>query len=178
MNLKFQTVHGEIVNPSVHAMEQLRKDRYVEIHIGTDSQVVRRRVIYSTVIAFRFGEIDNHGRGVHYIYNKTRIPKKDLGCKPLTAADRAKGKRAKDDEGFHWNRLWKETELTMEIAEHLRSKMNIDIQIDMDFSNLPEHFSNKLVSASVGWAESLGYRVNIKPFNQIATKAADHHCKV
>ena len=39
------------------------------------------------------------------------------------------------------------------------------------------HRSNKLISATKGWANSLGYKVNVKPNNQIATRAADHHCK-
>ena len=37
--------------------------------------------------------------------------------------------------------------------------------------------SNKLVNASKGLANSLGYKVNIKPHIQIATRAADYHCK-
>jgi len=37
--------------------------------------------------------------------------------------------------------------------------------------------SNKLISATKGWANSLGYKVNVKPNSQIATRAADHHCK-
>ena len=35
----------------------------------------------------------------------------------------------------------------------------------------------KLVNASKGLANSLGYKVNIKPHIQIATRAADYHCK-
>lgn len=76
-----------------------------------------------------------------------------------------------------WSRLWKEAELSLEVAEWLTQQVNIKVEIDMDYNDDENFKSNKLVSATKGWANSLGYKVNIKPFNQIATKAADHHCK-
>ena len=57
----------------------------------------------------------------------------------------------------------------------------IDLSRDMTHWNSlnsdEKHFSSKLVQPAVGWAASLGYKTNIKPHNQIATKAADHHCR-
>ena len=47
----------------------------------------------------------------------------------------------------------------------------------MDYNEDEFYMSNKLVSAARGWASSHGYKVNIKPHKQIATRAADHHCK-
>ena len=47
----------------------------------------------------------------------------------------------------------------------------------MDYNESDNFKSHKLVAATKGWADSLGYKVNVKPNNQIATKAADHHCK-
>ena len=76
-----------------------------------------------------------------------------------------------------WSRLWKEAELSLEVAEWLTKQVNIKVEIDMDYNNDVSFQSNKLVAATKGWANSLGYKVNIKPFKQIATKAADHHCK-
>ncbi len=46
-----------------------------------------------------------------------------------------------------------------------------------DYNSQDKYFSSKLVQPVVGWAMSLGYKTNIKPDNQIATKAADHHCR-
>jgi predicted RNase H-related nuclease YkuK (DUF458 family) len=46
----------------------------------------------------------------------------------------------------------------------------------MDYNENEYRPSNRLVSATRGWANSLGYKVNIKPYSQIATKAADYHC--
>ena len=76
-----------------------------------------------------------------------------------------------------WKRLWKEAEMSIEVAEWLSNQINVKIEIDMDYNSDEKFISNKLISAAKGWANSLGYKVNVKPNNQIATKAADHHCK-
>jgi len=47
----------------------------------------------------------------------------------------------------------------------------------MDYNNDEYYMSSKLVSAAKGWATSYGYKVNIKPNKQIATRAADYHCR-
>jgi predicted RNase H-related nuclease YkuK (DUF458 family) len=102
------------------------------------------------VIAYRFGT-----RGVHYILHKQKVPK------------------------IHdkWTRLWKEAELSIETAEWLSEKINVNIQIDLDYNNDEKYFSNKLIQATKGWATSLGYKVNVKPDIQIATRAADYQCR-
>ena len=105
---------------------------------------------YITVIAYRFGN-----RGVHYILKKSEVPQiKDL-----------------------WTRLWKETEMSIDVAEWIRERLNVKAEIDMDYNEDENFKSNKLVNATRGWANSLGYKVNIKPHGQIATRAADYHCK-
>ncbi len=67
--------------------------------------------------------------------------------------------------------------MSIEVAEWLSNQINVKIEIDMDYNSDEKFISNKLISAAKGWANSLGYKVNVKPNNQIATKAADHHCK-
>ena len=47
----------------------------------------------------------------------------------------------------------------------------------MDYNYDETHKSFKLISAAKGWANSLGYKVNIKPQIQVATRAADYNCK-
>jgi hypothetical protein len=59
----------------------------------------------------------------------------------------------------------------------LTQRIKVQIQIDLDYNVDERYFSSRLVQAASGWATSLGYRVNIKPDNQIATRAADHHCR-
>ena len=110
-----------------------------------------KKTNYTSVIAYRLGT-----RGVHYILSKS-------SCEAINDI---------------WKRLWLEAEYSIQVAEWLtkagkcsRLKL-IWIIILMKIINL-----HKLISATKGWANSLGYKVNVKPNNQIATRAADHHCK-
>lgn len=146
----YQDIHGKKFHPLSYTQDIIKNNPWVKIHIGTDSQNYGDRTVYVTVIAYRFGT-----RGVHYIYQKENVPL------------------------IHdsWTRLWGETERTMELAEYLGDVLRgIRIQIDMDFNQDETKLSNKLVSASRGWAQSLGYKVNIKPDELVATRAADYHC--
>lgn len=146
----FKTKGGNSVNVVKHTLAQLKDSPTVTIHIGTDSQTSGQWTTYSTVIAYRFNR-----NGVHYIFTKQKFPKiPDL-----------------------WTRLWKEAEMSIEIAEWLTTQINVNIQIDMDYNGDEDHASHKLISAAKGWANSLGYKVNVKPHNQIATRAADHECR-
>jgi predicted RNase H-related nuclease YkuK (DUF458 family) len=146
----FKNIEGVNVNVVEHTLSILKEDPTVEIHIGTDSQVIGNGVSYSTVIAYRYNR-----RGVHYVATKNKI----VGHMDL------------------WNRLFKEASDSIEVAEWLTKKINVNVEIDMDYNDDESHKSNRLISAAKGWANSLGYKVNVKPNNQIATKAADHHCR-
>ena len=147
----FQTIRGKKVSPVIHTRNIVKGEPHVEIHIGTDSQRQGLDIIYVTAIAYRYPF-----RGVHYIYCKETFP-------PI-----------KDD----WSRLWLETERTMQLAEQLSKEFpGLKFEIDMDYNSDENFKSNKLISATKGWANSLGYKVNVKPNNQIATRAADYHCK-
>ena len=148
--LLFKNINGEIIDPLSHTLKVLKNSPYSQIHIGSDSQNVGKKTKYVTAIAYRFGS-----RGVHYIISK-------------------KDEIIIDDI---WKRLWKEAEMSIEVAEWLSNQINVKIELDMDYNNDEKFISNKLISAAKGWANSLGYKVNVKPHNQIATKAADHHCK-
>ena len=150
MNRVFRTVQGESVDVVSHTLDVLKECPYVEIHIGTDSQNHRRSTVYVTVIAYRYGN-----RGVHYILHKQKM------------------KKIRDK----WTRLWNEADYSIEVAEWLTKNVKTQVEIDLDYNSQEKHFSSKLVPPVVGWAMSLGYKTNIKPDNQIATKAADHHCR-
>ena len=149
-NVAFKDIRGNIIDPIAHTREILKKNPFVEVYVGTDSQSLAKKTQYITVIAYRFGN-----KGVHYILKKSGVPQiKDL-----------------------WTRLWKETELSIDIAENIKKSLNITPEIDLDYNENENFKSNKLVNASRGLANSLGYKVNIKPHAQIATRAADYHCK-
>jgi predicted RNase H-related nuclease YkuK (DUF458 family) len=87
---------------------------------------------------------------------------------------REKVPRIKD----RFTKLFREAELTIETAEWLTTKIpSLKVELDFDYNDDKKYFSQKLVSGVKGWAESLGYKANIKPHNQIATKAADYQCR-
>ena len=69
------------------------------------------------------------------------------------------------------------SKMSIETAQWLTSNMNINIEIDMDYNSDKSYQSSKLISATKGWGNSLGYKVNVKPEIQIATRAADFWCK-
>ena len=149
--MKFRTVDGKPVNPITYTAKMIGGDPFIEVHIGTDSQRYGQEIIYVTAIAYRYPN-----NGVHYIYQKNSIPP------------------TKDN----WTRLWRETELSLGIANIISENMpSIKVEIDLDYNDDEFYFSNKLVSAAKGWVTSLGYKANIKPNKQIATRAADYHCK-
>lgn len=146
----FKNIKGERIDPIAHTLKILKDYPNVQIHIGSDSQNVGKKTRYATVIAYRYGS-----RGVHYILSK----KNEALLKDM------------------WSRLWKEAEMSIDVAEWLTNQISVRVEIDMDYNSDENFKSNKLISATKGWANSLGYKVNVKPNNQIATKAADYHCK-
>lgn len=148
--LLFKDINGHIVDPASHTLEVIKNYPYAEIHIGSDSQNIGKVSRYTTVIAYKLGS-----RGVHYILSKNNFNSiRDM-----------------------WTRLWKEAEMSIDTAEWLTQKVSIKVEIDMDYNGDENFKSHKLISAAKGWANSLGYKVNVKPNNQIATRAADYHCK-
>tara|TARA_B100001029_G_C15057135_1_gene455293 strand:+ start:1790 stop:2239 length:450 start_codon:yes stop_codon:yes gene_type:complete len=146
----FKNIKGERIDPIAHTLKILKDYPNVQIHIGSDSQNVGKKTRYATVIAYRYGS-----RGVHYILSK----KNETLLKDM------------------WSRLWKEAEMSIDVAEWLTNQISVRVEIDMDYNSDENFKSSKLISATKGWANSLGYKVNVKPNNQIATKAADYHCK-
>ncbi len=146
----FRNRNGEVVNVVKHTLDIMNTCPTVKIHVGTDSQNFKKRTVYAVVIAYRFGTT-----GVHCIYHKVNVPK------------------IRDK----WTRLWQEAEMTMEVAVWLSEKINVNIEVDFDFNGDAAHYSHRLISSAQGWADSLGFKSNVKPHNQIATWAADMACK-
>lgn len=147
MNTKFKTVDGKGINPILHCTDILSKHENVKIYVGTDSINSKQYTTYCTVIAFRYGT-----NGAHFIYSKQSIPK------------------IKD----RWARLWKEVEYSVDTANHLRD-FNINIEmIELDLNSDKKWMSNSVVGSGVGYCIGMGYNANIKPDEQISTRAADH----
>jgi len=147
---RFRTVEGQYVDVVEHTLDIMKKHPNMKVHIGTDSQNLGIETSFVTAIAYRFGI-----RGAHYIFTKEKIP------------------LVRDT----FSRLFDECTRTIEVAQWFSDKINVVVEIDMDYNQDEFTVSHKLIGATRGWALSLGYKVNVKPDIQIATKAADYHCR-
>lgn len=124
-------------------------NKAIKIHIGCDSQNVASKTHYATTVVFHIGN-----SGCHFIYKKEKLPKiEDM-----------------------WTKLWGETTRSVEVATYLKEKGIAIDSIDLDFNSDESHKSNKLVSASVGFVESMGFKANVKPEILPAISAADMMC--
>lgn len=148
MEKYFRTDDGSRVDVIEHCSRILCAFPSAEILIGTDSQNEKKTTDYAVVIVFRYGN-----NGAHFIYNKIKVPKiKDM-----------------------FTRLFKECELSVEIAEHISKNTSFKISaLELDFNDFKKTKSTPLISATKGWGESLGYRVILKSGEMFACKAADH----
>ena len=121
----------------------------IKIHIGCDSQNISKYTNYATTVLFHIGNT-----GCHFLYHKEKLPKID----------------------DMWTKLWGETTRSVKVANYLKNH-NIKVDsIDLDFNSNKSYKSNKLVSASVGFVESMGFKANIKPSILPAISAADMMC--
>lgn len=141
----------ETVDLLDYCVKKIAENPNVKIYLGTDSQNRRHHTVYTTVLVFRF-----NNRGAHFIYRTVRIP------------------RIRD----RFTRLWKECEMSVEVAEWLRENSAVRIErIELDYNDLKKTESSNLVKPTKGWVESLGYNAATKPTELIAIKAADHMCR-
>jgi predicted RNase H-related nuclease YkuK (DUF458 family) len=120
------------------------------LYVGCDSQNYRSYTVYVTTVVFRYP-----GSGAHVIYRKEKVPRiEDM-----------------------WTKLWGETERSVALAHLLREEAGVHVeQIDLDFNQDPAHPSNKLLSASAGYIQSLGFQSGAKPDLLMAAWAADALC--
>jgi len=147
--MKFKKLtSGEQFDLANYTKEYLEanKDYNVKMYLGCDSQTKADKTTYATTLVFHV-----ESSGCHIIYKKEVVPViRDM-----------------------WNRLWKETELSVKAALYLREN-GIEINtIDLDYNIDPIHESNRLVKAAVGYVESLGFKARVKPELLPAVYAAD-----
>lgn len=152
MKKYFKQENGDIIDLIEHCSEILGKYHDAEILIGTDSQNGKKKrggnTHYVTVVVFRYGY-----RGAHFIYQKSEVPKiRDI-----------------------FKRLFKECELSVEVANYLNENTSYKIKaIELDFNDFKKTESTPLIAGTKGWCESLGYKVMLKSGDMYACKAADH----
>lgn len=141
---------GTKVQLDEYVIQVLRQNPGTEIYVGCDSQNFSSHTVYVTTVLFRFPN-----KGAHVVYVKEKLNK-------ITDI---------------WNRLWAETERSIDVALYVQQKCDVEVkQIDMDYNSDPGYPSNKLISPAVGWAESLGFIARTKPDLLMATWAANRLC--
>lgn len=147
MNTNFKTTEKLKVDLIHHCNSVLTKNPDTKIYVGTDSINSKQYTIYCSVVAFRYGK-----SGAHFIFQKKFIS------------------RIKDK----YQRLWNEVEYSVELAQYLEKfgfKVNT---IELDLNSDKKWASNGVVGSGVGYCTGLGFNTNIKPEEQISTRAADH----
>jgi predicted RNase H-related nuclease YkuK (DUF458 family) len=149
---------GNQVDPVDHCKYMLEKfapktkmDEPVRIYVGCDSQNKRYNSSFATVIAFRYGG----GKGADYIYCRENV------------------KKMKSRE----ERLWREVETSIEVANYLKANGVQITRVDLDLNEKIAAKSHFLVKAAQGLATGYGYDSEIKPGLLIASRAADHLCR-
>ena len=130
----------------VKAYLAAHKHDHLKIYLGCDSHN-RLKTTYATTLVFNVSST-----GCHVIYKKEVVP---------LISDM-------------WSRLWGEAERSVNTALYLREHgIEIDT-IDLDYNIDPSHKSNRLVSAAVGYVESLNFNARVKPDLLPAAYAADN----
>ena len=88
-----------------------------------------------------------------------------------------------------WDRLWREVELSVDVAKHLRdsglleidTKMkklkSLTLDIHIDINPNKEFLSNKVYQAATGYIKGCGFDWHAKPEAPAASYAADHICR-
>ena len=143
---------GEQVDPVAHTLEIVSKYAKkwddLRIYVGSDSQNRKYSTDYVAAIAYRYS-----GRGAHFIYTREKVTP-----------------RIRD----RWTRLWKEVEISVEIAIQLReAEVNV-FRVDLDFNELEIARSSDMVKAARGYVIGMGFDCEVKPSMLIASRAADH----
>jgi predicted RNase H-related nuclease YkuK (DUF458 family) len=147
----FRSLGNEKVVDLVPYLKQKLSERDdISIYVGCDSQNIGSKTIYAVVIV-----LHHRTTGGHVLYSK------------------AKFERIKE----RFTKLWKEVEISMEIAEYLNSHGIRATYIDIDLNPDPKYASNSVLRAAMGFVESMGYTPRCKPEAVSASYVADKLCK-
>ena len=122
----------------------------ISIYIGSDSQNIGDKTVYACVIVLHYGR-----NGGHVLYSRMKV-------------DRIRER---------FTKLWKEVEISMEVAQYLDSHGIRATYIDIDLNPDPRYKSNSVLRAALGFVESYGYTARCKPEAVSASYVADRLCK-
>lgn len=171
--LVFKKFDGSVIQDvNKYVKDWVKENPYGTVTIGCDSQEFARYVKYAVVIVMHIKDRYDVGHGAHVIDTiifdkdmKTRhgfIPKKD-------------GSKEFDTSRLH-SKLWKEVELTIQVAQMLDG-CNKKIIIHLDYNSKESEVSNALYASGIGFAQGMGYEAYGKPWAWASTHTADALCR-
>lgn len=171
--LVFKKFDGTVIEDvNKYVKEWAMENPYGDITIGCDSQEFARYVKYAIVIVMHFKDRYDVGHGAHVI--SATLFDKDMKTKH-GFVPRKDGSRDFDTSRLH-NKLWKEVELTIQVA-HLIDGCNKKVKIHLDYNSDESKVSNALYASGIGYAQGMGYEAFGKPWSWAATHTADALCR-
>lgn len=143
----------EIKDVGKYVKDFVKENPEVELAIGTDARRHKHKTVYASAICFRFPS-----KGVHIIYRKEKIPYN----------------RDKTWEQQLFPKLWKEVEMSKELADYLKEQVpNVNFEVHLDLNPDEVRKSNIAHDSGVGYILGSGYDVKTKSDSWAATYAAD-----
>ncbi len=172
--LVFRKFNGTLIEDvNQYVKNWSAENPYGQIIIGCDSQEHSRHVKYAIVIVMHFKDKWGGGHGAHVIKSilidkKHKTPKGTLKI--------GKNGQKTFDTSVLQSKLWKEVELTIEAAQLLED-CNKKIKIHVDYNSDENAASHILFASGIGYANSLGFEAEGKPWSWAATHVADKLCR-
>lgn len=127
------------------------------VFIGCDSQIVRDKCTFSTVICLH-GSDDQ--RGGYYFFKREKLERKTFPTLLL--------------------RLTKEVEKSIEMASivsEISDNIDIEIHVDASPSSKKDNKTSKFSDMLMGYVKGSGFRCKIKPDAWASNSVADKHSK-
>lgn len=142
--------NGKVVNLVPYLKDKLSEREDISIYIGCDSQNVGAKTIYAMVVVLHYGR-----NGGHVVYAKKKF-------------DRIKDR---------FTKLWKEVEISMEVAQFLEANGIKATFVDIDLNPDPKYGSNNVLRAALGFVTACGFVPRCKPDAVAASYIADKLCQ-
>ena len=132
-------------------LDHLRKGKYKNIHIGTDSQEKGLNTVFVTSVCFYTTS------GVNYFYAKTIVSRSMFKTVYL--------------------RLKEEIQRSISLGDKLREELKTNITVHADINSLPRGYSNRFNKEFSSYVNAMGFEYRCKPNSWAANTVANWHTK-
>lgn len=147
----FKTMSNhQVVDLIPYLKGKIAENKDVDLYIGCDSQNDGGKTKYACVIVLHYPR-----NGGHVLFMKHDV------------------ERIKDK----FSKLWKEVEISVEVALYLEKHGIHAKYVDIDLNPDPKFGSNSVLRSAAGFVESNGFVPRAKPYALAASYAADKLCK-